>query len=323
MTQPMLPRICIVTPSYNTRRYIGAAIASVLAQDWANVDYLIMDGGSTDGTRELLESFGDRLRWISEKDDGQSDAIRRGFGKVGDGDGEEILGWLNSDDTYAPGAFRAVAEYFAAHPDVGLVYGDAQYIDADGRFIADCVHVEPYSLHRLCHYSDFIVQPAAFFRRSAYEAIGGLDRDANWAMDYDLWIKVGRRFKIAYLPRVLAHFRWLADNKTATGGWGRLDEVVSILARHGLGPPAFIQLEQCMLLAYEARAALARGRLGGAVRAVARGAKIVLTSPRAMKSLLSPRTWRIIWVGQVLRARAAAAQRRQATKPTALTARPA
>src|SRR5579864_8605875 len=158
-----LPRIAVVTPSYNTGRYVGAAVASVLEQDYPNVDYLVMDGGSGDNTVDVLKSFGDRLRWTSARDEGQADAIARGFEQT-KGD---ILSWLNADDTYAPGAFRVVAEYFAAHPDVALVYGDANFIDADGSVIAPCVHVEPFDLGRLSRYSDFIAQPAAFFRRSA------------------------------------------------------------------------------------------------------------------------------------------------------------
>ena len=101
-----MPTLAVVTPSYNTGRYIGDAVRSVLRQDYPRVDYMVMDGGSKDGTVDVLRSFGPRLRWVSQKDKGQSDAINRGFARTrGD-----VLGWLNSDDTYAPGAFRAVAE---------------------------------------------------------------------------------------------------------------------------------------------------------------------------------------------------------------------
>ena len=312
MTAPP-PRFCIVTPSYNTGRYIGAAVQSTLDQDWPEVDYVVMDGGSTDGTVDVLRNFGPRLKWVSEKDAGQSDAINRGFARVGSGEPDEILGWLNSDDTYAPGAFRAVAEYFAAHPDVDLVYGDATYTDPAGGHIARCVHVEPYSRRRLFHYGDYIVQPAAFFRRRAFDAVGGLDVSLHWAMDYDLWLRIAARgLRIAYLPKVLAHFRWLAENKTATGGWGRLDEIVAILRRHGHGPPAYIQLERCRQHAADAVGLVRRRRPGGAARSLAAGAVALLSSPRAVVSVFSPHVWRVIWVGQVLRARSARAQRRDA-----------
>src|SRR3954466_15786779 len=132
-----LPRLCIVTPSYNTGRYIGPAVRSVLAQDYPHVDYVVMDGGSTDDTVDVLKSFGPRLRWVSERDRGQSDAINRGFAQTrGD-----VLGWLNSDDTYAPGAVRAASDFLARHEDVAMVYGEADFIDAAGNTIAPCAHV--------------------------------------------------------------------------------------------------------------------------------------------------------------------------------------
>ena len=180
-----LPTLAIVTPSYNTGRYIGPAIESVLQQEYPH-EYIVMDGGSTDQTVDVLKSFGDRLTWVSQRDGGQSDAINKGFARTKG----EILGWLNSDDTYEPGAFAAVAEYFAAHPEVSLLYGDANYIDAAGKYIAKCVHVEPYSAHRLFHYSDFIVQRAAFFSAQRVRSGGGdrrLDplRDGLRFMDQD------------------------------------------------------------------------------------------------------------------------------------------
>jgi glycosyltransferase involved in cell wall biosynthesis len=312
----LAPRLCIVTPSYNTGRYIGPCVRSVLDQDYPHVDYIVMDGGSTDGTVEVLKSFGPRLRWVSQKDKGQSDAINRGFAQTGEGKPDEVLGWLNSDDTYAPGAFRAAADYFAAHPEVDLLYGDATYTDTRGKHIAKCVHVEPFSRRRLFHYSDFIVQPTCFFRRRAFDAVGGVDASIHWAMDYDLWLRiVAAGFKAAYLRRVLANFRWLAENKTATGGWGRLDEIVRILARLGYGPPAYIQLEQCNMRARDALAALARGNLTDATESAAAVARTVFTSPRVVASLFDPHTWHIMWVGQVLRARAVAAQRREQAAP--------
>jgi len=302
-----LPRIAVVTPSYNTGRHIGAAVRSVLEQDYPNFDYIVMDGGSTDQTVDVLRGFGERLRWVSQTDAGQADAINKGFARTGG----EVLCWLNSDDTYAPGAFRSVAQFFAANPDVDVVYGDASYTDAQGKVIAPCVHVEPYNRHRLFHYSDFIVQPATFFRRSAYEAVGGIDPDIHWAMDYDLWLKMAKRFNFAYLPRRLADFRWLANNKTATGSWGRLDEIGRILRRQGHGIPAYIRLERINLHAREAVDALTHGDLGRAVASAARAAVTTLSSPRVLRSLLSVQTWRVMWVGQVLRRRAAAADQRQ------------
>jgi hypothetical protein len=297
-----MPTLAVVTPSYNTGRYIGDAVRSVLEQDYSRVDYVVMDGGSTDATVDVLRSFGPRLQWVSRKDKGQSDAINSGFARTRG----EVFGWLNSDDTYAPGAFRAVAEVFAAHPDVDIVYGDATYTDHAGRHIARCVHVEPFNRERLFRCSDFIVQPAAFFRRRIFEKVGGVDVSIHWAMDYDLWLRmVAAGAKAAYLRRVLASFRWLADNKTATGSHGRLDEIARVLGRQGYPLPAYNTLERCNLHREEMLAALGEGRWRDAARRTGDVARALLGSPRAAASLLSPHTWRIVYVGQVLRRRAA------------------
>jgi glycosyltransferase involved in cell wall biosynthesis len=309
------PSFAIVTPSYNTGPYVGATVRSVLDQQYSPLDYLVMDGGSMDETVDVLKSFGPHVRWVSERDQGQSDAINRGFAQSrGD-----VLGWLNSDDTYAPGALRAAAEFLAAHPDVAMVYGDADFIDAAGRRIGRCQHIEPvFSRHRLLHYSDFIVQPAAFFRRSAFEAVGGLDPSLNWAMDYDLWLKFAAAgFKVAYLPRVLANYRWLGASKSAAGGWGRLNEVDRVARRHGARrTPAFFRLEKVnmhLLAAWEAARA---ARPINAINSLARATANLVTSPRAIRSLLSPLTWRVIYTGQVLRARAARDEAKVGKPPT-------
>ena len=301
-----MPRVlsfAIVTPSYNTGAYVGAAVRSVLEQDWPALDYVVMDGGSTDGTVDVLKSFGPRLNWVSERDRGQSDAINRGFARTrGD-----VLGWLNSDDTYARGAVRAAAEFLAANPDVAMVYGGADFVDAAGNPIGRCAHVEPvFSRRRLLHYSDFVVQPAAFFRRGAFDAVGGLDPSLNWAMDYDLWLKFADAgMKVAYLPRVLAYYRWLGDSKSAAGGWGRLREVDAVARRHGARrTPAYFRLERVNLHLAEARQALRHRDIGNAVGSFARATGNLASSPRALWSLLSPRTWRVIYTGRVLRRRA-------------------
>lgn len=296
--------LSIVTPSYNTGKYLGAAVRSVLEQDWPLVHYAVMDGGSTDNSLDVLRSFGPRVQWISEKDKGQSDAINKGFAR-GKGD---VLSWLNSDDTYAPGAFRTAMEFLEANPDVGMVYGDANFVDASDNLIGRCVHVEPYSRHRLFHYSDIIVQPAAFFRRSVFEAVGGVDTSLNWAMDYDLWLKIAEKSKVAYVPQVLANFRWLAGNKTATGGWGRLDEIDRVLARHGLGTPAYVKLERVNMYVQEAKQAIGCGKFGAAAGSLKRATATLFSSRRALGSMFQPLTWKIIWTGQVLRARAAKAE---------------
>jgi glycosyltransferase involved in cell wall biosynthesis len=290
-----LPSISIVTPSYQHGQYVERTIQSVLTQDYPNLQYLVVDGGSTDKTVEILKRYDSKLSWTSEPDRGQSDAIAKGFARSRG----EILGWLNSDDAYAAGALKSVGEIFAQDPDIGVVYGNADFIDADDRFIADCAHIEPFSRHRLLHYCDYIVQPAAFFRRSAFEAAGGLDCSLHWAMDYDLWLKLAAQTRFYYLPRLLAHYRWLGESKTSAGGAARLEEVRGVVRRHGRRTlPAYFRLEEVRMhlaLAFEnGSPASIAAHLGAAAAAV-------LSSPRAMVSLLSRQTWRTIRTGQLLR----------------------
>jgi glycosyltransferase involved in cell wall biosynthesis len=297
------PLVSIVTPSYNTGRFIGDAVESVLSQDYPDIEYFVMDGGSTDDTLSELRRFGPRVQWTSGPDKGQSDALNKGFAKSRG----SIFGWLNSDDTYAPGAVSAAVEYLQGHPDVAAVYGDANFTDARGEFIARCVHVEPFDRHRLLHYTDFIVQPTVFFRRSAFEAVGGIDTGLHWCMDYDLWLKfVNKGLKIAYLPRHLANFRWLADNKTATGDWGRLKEIEQVVARYGEGTHAYLRLEMVNLHLQEARKRLAHFRLLGTAASLFRASRTYLGSARAIRSTFQAQTWKIVYTGQVLRKRAIA-----------------
>jgi glycosyltransferase involved in cell wall biosynthesis len=292
-----LPRVSLITPSYNAAGYLGAAIESVLEQDYPGIEYLVMDGGSTDSTVELLRSYGDRVRWFSGNDSGQADAIARGFEHTSGA----ILGWLNADDVLKPGAVRSAVETFRAHPAAGLIYGNADFIDAGGRFICPCTVVEPYSRQRLIHYGDYIIQPAAFFSRQAYDSVGGLDRTLNWAMDWDLWIRLAQQFDVVYIEKVLASYRWLGSNKTAEGGFARLEEIEAVARRYGCnGLPAYFRLEKVRLLAAEARQELRQLHLLRMLKLFGKTASTILTSGDATKCLVSPHVWRNYHTAQTL-----------------------
>ena len=223
------PLVSIITPSLNQAAFIEAAIESVLAQDYPNIEYIVVDGGSTDGTLDILRRYGERVRWISEPDAGQSDAINKGV-RLTQG---EILAWMNADDQYAPQAVsRAVAE-LQAHSQAALVYGHAEFTDQAGRVIAPCVRVEPFDLYRLLHSLDYIVQPTTFFRRDAFLAVGGLDSSLRYCLDYDLWIKLALRYQVRYLPELLARVRVYPATKTASGGLERLNEIERMVRRYG------------------------------------------------------------------------------------------
>jgi len=284
MNMPTPPLVTIVTPSFNQARYIDSTIASVLNQTYSPIEYLVIDGGSTDQTADLLRRYDGQLQWSSEKDQGQADAINKGFRRSKG----QILAWLNSDDTLEVDAVASAVEFLNSHPDVAMVYGNANFIDPAGHLIGPCAHIEPFNARRLLHYSDFIVQPAAFFRREAFEAAGGLDPSLHYAMDYDLWLKFAAKYEIAHLPKVLANYRWLGENKSAVGGWPRIEEVKRVALRHGAKRlPAYFRLEAINLLIQQ----------GCPFRA----AVSLLFSPRAMLSLCSAQTWRIIQTGRILR----------------------
>ncbi|MBN1397658.1 MAG: glycosyltransferase [Bacteroidetes bacterium] len=177
--------ISIVTPSYNQGDFIEQTILSVLTQDCNDVEYVVIDGGSTDPTLDILRKYKGRLQWISEKDNGQTDAVNKGF-RIAKGD---ILGWVNADDLLAPGVLSEVSELFAQDPLLMLVYGDTDNIDDKGNFLYK-YPCEEFNLERL-PYTCFISQPAAFFRRTLIEAVGYLDADLQNSMDLDLWIRLG------------------------------------------------------------------------------------------------------------------------------------
>jgi glycosyltransferase involved in cell wall biosynthesis len=294
--------VSVVTPSYNQGPYIQSTIRSVVSQDYPGIEYLIMDAASTDNTLELLRKYSAQyphiMRFVSEKDRGQTHALNKAVAQTRG----QIIGWLNSDDTFEPGAVSAAVEFFAAHPDVDLLYGDANFTDPHDRIIAPCAHIEPYNWHRFVHYTDFIVQPAAFFTRRAFEAVGGGDESLHYAMDYDLFLKMAAKFKVAYLPRVLANYKWFGENKTAVGGWDRLHEIERIASAFGSrGLPAYTRIEAAFLDLRLAIGEAGHLRPIKALKFLADGVGQVIASPRVWKSLASPACWRVMWTGQKLR----------------------
>ncbi|MBV9547460.1 MAG: glycosyltransferase, partial [Chloroflexi bacterium] len=174
-------RLSVITPSFNQSRFIERTIRSVLDQELSAIELLVMDGGSTDGTVDILRAYSDRCFWVSESDKGQAHAINKGL-SIARGD---IIGWLNSDDIYRPGALETVLRFFDAHPDIDLVYGDAEFIDEDDEIIAP-YYTEPWNLERLADVC-YICQPAAFFRQSVTTRYGPLDESLHYCMDYEYW----------------------------------------------------------------------------------------------------------------------------------------
>jgi glycosyltransferase involved in cell wall biosynthesis len=223
------PLVTVVTPSYNQGRFIRATIESVLSQDYPAIEYIIMDGGSTDETAAIAGEYASRLTWISEKDRGQTHAINKGFRQAKG----TIVGWMNSDDIALPGAVSHAVAAFQQRPELGAVYGEGNTIDVDGNVTGRFTPTERFNLWKLVYVWDYILQQTVYFRKSALEEIGYLDESLHWSMDWDVLIRVGMRYPIGYIPEAMGALREYVETKTASGGGPRFRELVELMRRHG------------------------------------------------------------------------------------------
>ena len=225
--------VSIVTPSYNQSRYIEETIQSVLLQDYPAIEYLIIDGGSTDGSVEIIRRYATRLSyWVSEPDVGQADAINKGWQRArGD-----IIAYINSDDLYLPGAIHRAVHYFEQHPEVGIVCGACQLIGKDGKPLRAPVEVPEISLEWLLRYP--LPQPAVFFRRSVIEQIGLLDPALHYVLDWEFCIRAAMTgIPIARLMgSPIACFRCWESQKTNNSFMHQIEEQVLVRDRLLLNP---------------------------------------------------------------------------------------
>jgi glycosyltransferase involved in cell wall biosynthesis len=220
------PLVSIVTPCFNAARFIAETIESVLAQDYPAIEYVIMDGGSDDGTLGILQRYEGRITWRSESDRGQADAVNQGFALTHG----EIFAFLNADDIYLPSAVTRAVHGFAENPAAAVIYGGAWHVDEQGRRIAryPVETFEPHKLARRC----IICQPAAFIRREAFAACGGLDAGLRFALDYDLWIRLAREHCLVKIDADLAYSRLHPDAKTMGQTAAAMHETIGVLKRH-------------------------------------------------------------------------------------------
>lgn len=205
-----LPKFSIVTPSLNQAEFIEENIKSILEQNYPNIEHIIIDGKSNDGTIKILKKYS-HLRWISEKDRGQSDALNKGF-KLAKG---EVIGWLNADDTYVGNVLFKIAEVFS-NPDVNVVYGNGFEIDESGKQVRTIYSkgIDAGNMIKYWKWNYEYIQPAFFFRRKVFDEIGYLDERLHYAMDYDFFIRLCKNFKLYYLDEPLANFRLHSTSKT-------------------------------------------------------------------------------------------------------------
>jgi len=210
--------ITIITPSLNQAAFIERTIESVLGQKGRfHLEYLVIDGGSMDGTTDILTRYGDKIKWISEKDSGQSDALRKGIAMASGG----IIGWLNSDDLYLPDTLLKVSDYFNTHPECQWLYGRCRIIDENDREIRKWITSYKNLMMRRFGYrklliENYISQPAVFIKRDFLTGTGIMDASLHYTMDYDLWLRLGKAAKPAVINDYLACFRMHRQSKSAT-----------------------------------------------------------------------------------------------------------
>ncbi|MDQ9169720.1 glycosyltransferase family 2 protein [Oxalobacteraceae bacterium R-40] len=205
-----LPTVSLVTCSYQQARFLESTIRSVLNQNYPALEYIIVDGGSTDGSNDIIKRYEDSLAWwISEPDKGQTDALIKGFAHATG----EICGWLCSDDILLPDALIKIAGFFRDHPHIQAVYGDSLWIDINGEPIKPKREMS-FNRFVFLHDHNYVPQPSMFWRRGLYDKVGGLCADFNIAMDNDLWEKFSAHTRIFHLPEYLSCMRYYSQQKT-------------------------------------------------------------------------------------------------------------
>jgi glycosyltransferase involved in cell wall biosynthesis len=212
------PLVSIITPSYNQAEFIEHTIQSVLAQDYPAIEYLVIDGGSKDGSVDIIRSYDNRIHWwISQPDEGQADAINKGMERASG----EIVAWLNSDDLFLPGAVSTAVQAMSQDHALGMVFGDAITIDAEGRPIRK-LEFPDWKLKDLMSFR-IVCQPAVFMRREAFIRAGGMDRDFHFMLDHHLWIRIARIAQLKHIPEMLgaARHHGAAKNVSQAAGFGR------------------------------------------------------------------------------------------------------
>jgi glycosyltransferase involved in cell wall biosynthesis len=253
--------VAIITPSFRQGRFIRATIESVLSQGYPGLEYFVADGGSKDETVKVLTAFGDRIRWVSEPDGGQTAAINKGLRNTT----SDIVAYLNSDDVYLPGAIAKAVAFFEKYPDVDVVYGDFHAIDEGGELI-DRIKTIPYDSAILLYDANYICQPASFYRRSLLDKIGMFDESLRFLMDYEFFLRAAKRgvgFKMIAEP--LAAIRFHGDCKTLSDGvhpWrSERQKILAEYARPKVQSPSALKILRVIYRAKRYARLVMRGRV--------------------------------------------------------------
>lgn len=227
-------KISIIIPSYNQGQYIERTLQSILSQKGNfEIECLVMDGGSTDETVNILKKYEDQISWVSEKDRGQSDAINKGW-KRASGD---IIAYLNSDDTYEPGTFQKVIDFLKNHPNKMWVYGKAHIVDEQDQEIRRWITwyknllLKKYSYAKLLT-ENFITQPAVFLRRKVIDEMGLIDENHHLVMDYEYWLRVGAKYDPGVIHKYLANLRWYPECKSGAMFYKQFREELKVAKQY-------------------------------------------------------------------------------------------
>ena len=226
-----LPKISVVTPSLNQGRFLEKCITSVIKQDYPDFEYIIIDGGSTDNSLDIIAEYKQYLAYsVSEPDNGQSGAINKGFEKAKG----ELVAWLNSDDYYLPGAFRKVAEAYGRNPEASFYFGNGLRVDSKAMKKSSFFKSGTVNFNRdaLLYCLNYILQPATFINAAHLKSIKFLDEDLGYGMDTDLWLRLSREKMPVFVPEILAASREYGDTKTSTGSFQRIEELRQIAEKH-------------------------------------------------------------------------------------------
>ena len=224
-----LPKVSIIIPSFNQGQFLEASIRSALEQDYPNIEYIVVDGGSKDQSMEIIKKYQDRLTWwVSEKDKGHADALNKGFSHATG----EILAWLNSDDVYFPNAVSEAVAILKSHPEVGMVYGDADLIDDAGETIGKFGSKQT-SYQQMLRGSVHIPQATTFFRADLWRQVGPLDLSLFFSFDYDLWVRLAKVSQVLYVPKRWAKFRIHDAGKTIVNDDRCYPDMLRVLEREG------------------------------------------------------------------------------------------
>jgi glycosyltransferase involved in cell wall biosynthesis len=232
------PKVSIITPSFNQGRFLEESIRSVLEQTYPNIEYILVDGGSRDQSVEIIKKYQQHFTWwVSENDTGHADALNKGFAHATG----EILAWLNSDDVYYPNAVAEAVALLKEHPEVGMVYGDADLIDNSGAAVGQFA-ARQTDYRRMLRGSVHIPQATTFFRADLWKQVGPLDLSLFFSFDYDLWVKLAKASQLLYVQRSWAKFRIHGDGKTIVNDDRCYPDMLRVLQREGGGWLSWMRL---------------------------------------------------------------------------------